>query len=68
MLMRAKRIRNALVVAPLSVAHQWPGEAEKFIRKIVPDIQIHLVLNGSGPIKKLRRSILKQALKASLDR
>lgn len=44
-LMRAETIRNALVIAPLSVLHSWKNEAQKIIPQCVSSVKI-TVLNS----------------------
>jgi len=57
-LMRARTIRNALVVAPLSVLQSWEKEALRVLkRSCVPKITI-LVL--SSDMAKARRQMLLQ--------
>lgn len=52
-LMRAKTIRNALVVAPLSVLRSWEREANAVAKACVPHIRIQVV---SSDISKATRS------------
>jgi SNF2 family DNA or RNA helicase len=52
-LMRAKTIRNALVVAPLSVLRSWEREANAIAKACVPHIRIQVV---SSDISKAARS------------
>ena len=43
MQMRGGIVRTALVVSPLSLVINWMKEAQKFLRMIVPNVQIHKV-------------------------
>ena len=42
-LMRAQTIRNALVIAPLSVLQSWENEARKILRQCVPSFRVTVV-------------------------
>ena len=50
--MRAGTIRNALIIAPLSVLRSWEKEAWKILRQCVPSIKV-TVLNSE--VSKKRR-------------
>eukprot|EP00980_Cylindrotheca_fusiformis_P018600 scaffold6162_cov154-Cylindrotheca_fusiformis.AAC.10 len=52
-LMKAKTIRNALVIAPLSVLRSWEREAHNVARACVPHMQIQVI---SSDIPKATRS------------
>ena len=64
MLMRARRIDNALVVGPKTVAENWLGEAKTWLEPMVPGVQVHLVRCKSGTTKKdpNPRKLLQRAL------
>lgn len=63
-LMRARTIRNALVVAPLSVLQSWEKEARVVISKsCVPRITI--IVLSSEMAKKRRQRLLQEALSCS---
>jgi SNF2 family DNA or RNA helicase len=57
--MRAGTIRNALVIAPLSVLRSWEKEAGKILPQCVSNIRISVV--SSSVSVKERRRILKEA-------
>lgn len=42
-LMRAKTIRNALIVATKSILHNWNKEANNIIKKCVPSASVKVV-------------------------
>lgn len=60
-LMRARTIRNALVVAPVSVLRSWENEARKVVTLCVPNIHIQ-VISSAIPSNK-RVPYLQKALK-----
>jgi hypothetical protein len=63
-LMRAHTIRNALVVAPLSVLQSWEKEARLVMKKYcVPRITI--IVLSSDVAKNRRRKLLQEALSCS---
>ena len=57
-LMRAKTIRNALIVVPLSVLRTWENEAGKVLQTCVPSCRITVLTSNV----KGRTSILARAL------
>jgi SNF2 family DNA or RNA helicase len=59
-LMRTETIRNALIVAPLSVLRSWEGEAEKVLRACVPAVRISVA--SSSVSKSIRYQRLQDAL------
>jgi SNF2 family DNA or RNA helicase len=59
-LMRTETIRNALIVAPLSVLRSWEGEAEKVLRACVPAVRISVA--SSSVAKSIRYQRLQDAL------
>lgn len=59
-LMRAATIRNALIVAPLSVLRSWESEAMNIIKLCVPDAQIQVLssdVSQSSRSKRLREAM-----------
>jgi hypothetical protein len=54
-LMRTKTIRNALIVAPLSVLRSWEKEAEKVVRRCVPKVRICVVSSDVGKATRCKR-------------
>lgn len=54
-LMRAKTIRNALVVAPLSVLRSWEREAHNVAKACAPDMRIQVVSSETAKPARLRR-------------
>ena len=60
-LMRARSIRNTLIVAPLSVLRSWEAEANKVLTKCVPRIRIIVI--SSETSKVYRNQSLQRALK-----
>lgn len=62
--MRAKTIRNALVVAPLSILQSWEKEARRVIqRSCAPRITI--IVLSSDMTKIRRQKLLRQAIDCS---
>jgi SNF2 family DNA or RNA helicase len=59
-LMRTETIRNALIVAPLSVLRSWEGEAHKVLRACVPGVRISVA--SSSTSKSIRYQRLQDAL------
>jgi SNF2 family DNA or RNA helicase len=53
-LMRAKTIRNALIVAPLSVLRSWETEASKVVNQCVPNVRTVTVSSGMGKATRCR--------------
>eukprot|EP00978_Attheya_sp_CCMP212_P020984 scaffold60734_cov59-Attheya_sp.AAC.3 len=66
-LMKAKTIKSALVVVPVTLLRTWEKEAERVIRRLcLPQVNINVV---SSDIKKERRSrLLVEALSCSPQR
>lgn len=60
-LMRARTIRNALIVAPLSVLDSWRKEADNVVKLCVPAVNIKIV--SSDVSRKSRLRHLNDALK-----
>eukprot|EP00977_Amphora_coffeiformis_P005651 scaffold1189_cov194-Amphora_coffeaeformis.AAC.8 len=56
-LMRAGTIRNALIIAPLSVLRSWEKEAWKILRQCVPLIKVTVF--NSEVSKKRRLEIIR---------
>lgn len=59
-LMRKRTIRNALVIAPLSVLRAWENEAHKVLTMCVPNVRIQVVSSTMGANN--RRWALEEAL------
>ena len=59
-LMRAKTIRNALIIAPLTVLQHWKKDGDKIIRKCVPLAEIDVVTSKTK--KETRRRLIQAAL------
>ena len=61
-LMRARTIRNAIIVAPMSVLRSWEKEIDVVIRKssCVPDIVVSVILSSKS--KAQRQRIVDSAL------
>ena len=58
--MRGKTIKNALVIAPLSVLRSWEKEAAKVLASCVPSVSIQVLSSDIG--RNRRRQILSEAL------
>lgn len=59
-MMRARTIRNTIILAPLSVLRSWEKEAQNVIKMCVSNVCIKVV---SGDIKKTsRQRIFRAAL------
>jgi DNA excision repair protein ERCC-6 len=54
-LMRTKAIRNALVIAPLSVLRSWESEAHKVAKLCVPNVSIQVLSSGVAKATRSRR-------------
>lgn len=60
-LMRSKTIRNAIVVAPLSVLRSWEKEAHRVIKKnCVKNVTITVVNSDMGKNRRIR--VLESAI------
>lgn len=59
-MMRARTIRNAIVVAPVSVLRSWEKEARIVVRACVPSVTIKVVTSDIG--KRSKQQILRSAL------
>jgi SNF2 family DNA or RNA helicase len=59
-LMRARTIRNAVILAPLSVLRSWEKEASHVVKSCVNTISIEVV--SSDISKRRRQQILRSAL------
>lgn len=58
--MRSKTIKNALVVAPLSLLRSWEKEAYKVMRQCVPHVHIQVV--SSDTTRRTRQRRIDEAL------
>jgi hypothetical protein len=54
-MLRTKTIRNALIVAPLSVLRSWETEAEKVLKLCVPHVIINVVSSDIGKATRFKR-------------
>jgi len=59
-LMRAKTIKNALIIAPLSVLRSWEKEAGKVSAACVPNVRIQVLSSDIG--RNRRQEMLRRAL------
>ena len=59
-LMRAGTIKNALIVAPLSVLRSWEKEANNVLVACVPNVRVKVLSSEVG--KNNRSKILTEAL------
>jgi SNF2 family DNA or RNA helicase len=53
-LMRARTIRNALIIAPLSVLRSWESEASKVVKQCVPNVRTVTVSSGMSKATRYR--------------
>ena len=66
MLMRAGRAYNALVIVPVNVALKWKSEACRFLKGVVPDVHVDLLVSSTEAKAIIRRKqVVKKALIAS---
>jgi len=59
-MMRARSIRNALIVAPVSVLRSWEKEANAVVKMCVSNVCIKVV--SSDIARKTRERMLRSAL------
>lgn len=59
-MMRARTIRNALIVAPVSVLRSWEKEANVIVKMCVSNVSIKVV--SSDINKRSRQRLLQSAL------
>ena len=58
--MKAGTIRNALIVAPLSVLRSWEKEAQEVLVSCVPAARVQVVSSDIG--KSRRTNMIREAL------
>ena len=52
--MRGGTIRNALVIAPLSVLRSWENESTKILPQCVANVRIHVLSSNVSGIERKR--------------
>jgi SNF2 family DNA or RNA helicase len=53
-LFRSRTIKNALIVAPLSVLRSWENEAKKVVTKCSQHAKIQVISSELKPTKRIR--------------